>query len=169
LIDFFPGVRVCTGGPRFVAGLVLRVGGPDRHQVLFAVSEVGTIGKRLSNKIDNDFAVARTAPACFTMKWTNLVFHHSIIEVDGFPWRFESLVKKTVFPRESITILGFFGQFTESRAVVVPRGLFQLPNAGLGSVGCDIPALDYGQVSTGFTRFGLGCSGCIFFFKALEP
>ena len=152
-----------VGGPRFVAG-VFAV-----FIFIFAMSEVGTIGKRLSNKIDNDVAVARTAPACFTMKWTNLVFHHSIIEVDGFPWRFESLVKKTVFPRESITILGFFGQFTESRAVVVPRGLFQLPNAGLGSVGCDIPALDYGQVSTGFTRFGLGCSGCIFFFKALEP
>ena len=128
-----------VGGPRFVAG-VFAV-----FIFIFAMSEVGTIGKRLSNKIDNDVAVARTAPACFTMKWTNLVFHHSIIEVDGFPWRFESLVKKTVFPRESITILGFFGQFTESGAVVVPRGLFQLPNAGLGSVGCDIPALDYGH------------------------
>ena len=71
------------GGPRFVAG-VFAV-----FIFIFAMSEVGTIGKRLSNKIDNDVAVARTAPACFTMKWTNLVFHHSIIEVDGFPWRFE--------------------------------------------------------------------------------
>ena len=49
-----------VGGPRFVAE-VFAV-----FIFILAMSEVGTIGKRLSNKIDNDIAVASDArERCF--------------------------------------------------------------------------------------------------------
>ena len=49
-------------------------------------SQIGAVGKRLSNKIANDIAMALTACAFVTIEWSNLVLDQSVIEEDGFPW-----------------------------------------------------------------------------------
>ncbi len=60
----------------------------DLSQNAIDPSQNGAVGKRLSNKIDNDIAVARAECTTVAMKRTNFVLDHSIIEEDSFPRHF---------------------------------------------------------------------------------